>query len=200
MIAGFIVLVPLAVTYLILRLIVINLDDLFRPFAKGKLSILDFPGVGLVFVAVVLYVAGMVVTRRAGRRALGWQHAVLSRIPFVKSIYGVVSQITDALSSPLEKQFSRVVFVEWPRPGLLALGFVTGYYRSPIGEVPERVVVYIPTVPNPTSGNLAFMAPEEVRDAGMSVEEAMKLVFSGGIVLPPADERAQLRDRAEVDR
>ena len=191
MLAGFIVLVPLAVTYVILRLVFINLDDLFRPWVKDRLPIFDFPGVGLVFVVVVLYVVGGVVAVRLGRRAVTWQHAIFSRIPVVKSIYGVVSQVTEALSTPMEQHFSRVVFVEWPRPGFWALGFVTGRFRSPDGKGPDKVVVYVPTVPNPTSGNLAFVEVEDIVESDMSVEDAMKLVFSGGIILPGARRLAE---------
>ena len=182
MLAGFIVMVPLAVTYIVLRLVIINIDSAFRPLARGTL--LDFPGIGFVFVVVVLYIVGVLVAGRFGRRALGWQHAVLTRIPVVRSIYGVARQATAALSSPADQRFSRVVFIEWPRSGLWAMGFVTGHYKSGDAEAREKVVVYIPTVPNPTSGNLAFVEAEQVVDADMSVEDAMKVVFSGGIVLP----------------
>ena len=101
----------------------------------------------------------------------------------MKSIYGVAQQATDTLSSSMGHQFSRVVFIEWPRPGYKALGFVTGHLHSP-AEERAVLVVYVPTVPNPTSGNLAFVPEEDVVEMDMSVEEAIKAVFSGGIVLP----------------
>ena len=187
LLAGFVVMVPLAVTYVILRLVVLNLDDVVRPWARGRLSILDFPGIGFVVVVVALYLVGVLVAGRIGGRALGWQHAILGRIPVIKTIYGVVRQTTEALAAPMEQQFSRVVLVEWPRPNMWALGFVTGHYRPPGGGDAERkVVVYIPTVPNPTSGNLAFVTADQVIDTHMSMEDAMKLVFSGGLVIPPA--------------
>ena len=120
----------------------------------------------------------------AGRRAVSWQNAVLSRIPVVKSIYGVAKQATDSLTSPSGHQFSRVVFIEWPRQGLLALGFITGHCPSPTADGTDLLVVYIPTVPNPTSGNLAFVTEDKVIETKLTVEEAMKIVFSGGMVLP----------------
>ena len=107
---------------------------------------------------------------------------MLSRVPVVKSIYGVAKQAADALSSPLDRQFHRVVFLEWPRPGVRAMGFVTGHWGSP-GE-DKMVVVYIPTVPNPTSGMLAILPENDVVETDITVEDAMKMVFSGGIVLP----------------
>ena len=187
--SGFLVLIPLIVTFLIIRFIFIFVDGFFRgergiirPWIEG--TPLDFPGFGVAIVLVILYVIGVLVTARAGRKALDWQGVVLSRIPVVKNIYGVAKQATDNFSGPGGHGFSRVVFIQWPRKGVKALGFVTGRCYSPDVEGGELLVVYIPTVPNPTSGNLAFVAEEEIIETDISVEDAMKLVFSGGIVLP----------------
>ena len=109
---------------------------------------------------------------------------MLSRIPVVKNIYSVANQATQALSTPLEHQFSRVVFIEWPRPGVRALGFVTGHIHARSERQQGTVVIYIPTVPNPTSGMLAWINEEDVMETDITVEDAMKVVFSGGIVLP----------------
>ncbi len=103
--------------------------------------------------------------------------------PVVKNIYGVAKEATDTLSGPMRHRFSRVVFLEWPRRGYMALGFVTGHFHSPV-ERKMLLVVYIPTVPNPTSGNLAFVPEEEIIETDLTVEDAMKVVFSGGIVMP----------------
>ena len=183
-ISGFLVLVPLLVTYLVLRLVFNYVDGFFRPMVSG--TILDFPGIGVAFTLVLFYAVGALVSGEAGRRAIDWQNAVLTRIPVVRSIYGVARQATDALSSPMGHNFSRVVFVEWPRPGTMAMGFVTGHCHSPDGTGETLVAVYIPTVPNPTSGMLTFVSPEELTEPDITIEEAMKAVFSGGIVLPSA--------------
>ena len=188
--SGLFILIPLIVTALIIRFIVVSVDEVFR--GEGgfftrliKDTPLDFPAVGIVFLVLVLYVVGLLVSGRRGSMVLAVESAVLTRIPVIKSIYGVVRQITETLSSPSDRHFSRVVFVEWPRPGCRALGFVTGHSHGSEDEE-TFLVVYIPTVPNPTSGNLAFVPERDVVEGNMTVEEAMKLVFSGGIVLPSA--------------
>ena len=185
---GLLVLIPLIVTLLILRFVVVSVDEVFRGeggFIEDDHA-LDFQGVGLVFLVLGLYAVGLLVSvGRVGRAIVRLENAVLSRIPVVKSIYGVARQITDTLASPMGHRFSRVVFIEWPRQGYMAIGFVTGHCDSPSGEA-TLLVVYIPTVPNPTSGNLAFVSEDDIIETGMTVEEAMKLVFSGGIVLPDA--------------
>ena len=185
MASGLVVLIPLLVTILILQFVVVSLDGVFRGDG-GLLSRtgLNFPGVGVVVLVVVLYGMGLIVSGRVGRRrVVQWQGAVLSRIPIVKSIYSVAHQATEALTSSTGHRFSRVVFLEWPREGFLALGFVTGHCHLPVQE-DTLIVVYVPTVPNPTSGNLAFVSEREIIETDMSVEDAMKVVFSGGIVLP----------------
>ena len=137
-----------------------------------------------MFALVGLYVVGALVASRLGSRVFSWQAVVLSRVPVVKNIYSLAKQTADAIYSPSGNRFSRVVFLEWPRPGVRALGFVTGHSHLPRDDR-RLLVVYIPTVPNPTSGNLAFVPEDDVVEAGLTVEEAMKVVFSGGIVLPP---------------
>jgi uncharacterized membrane protein len=185
MASGFVVLVPLLVTILILQFAFVYTDSIFR--GEGGLlsrTPLNFPGIGVITLVVILYGMGLVVSGRVGRRrVVQWQGAVLSRIPIVRSIYGVAHQATEALASPGGHRFSRVVFLEWPRAGFMALGFVTGHCHLP--EKQETLmVVYIPTVPNPTSGNLAFVSERDIIETDMTVEDAMKVVFSGGIVLP----------------
>ena len=162
-VSGFLVVVPLGVTFLIFRFVVTYLDDILRP--RFENTPLDFPGIGLVVIVIALYMIGAIVSARLGRKAFDVQHAVLT----------------------MERQVNRVVFVEWPRPGYRAIGFVTGYMSGAGGEGSDWVIVYVPTVPNPTSGNLAFVSENDVIDTDITVEEAMKTVFSGGIIPPPGN-------------
>ena len=185
MASGFVVLIPLLVTILILQFAFVYIEGVFRGEGGLFSRIPTFPGVGVVTLVVILYVMGLLVSGRVGRRrVVQWQGAVLSRIPIVRSIYGVAHQATEALMSPSGHRFSRVVFLEWPRAGFMALGFVTGHCHLP-EQQETLMVVYIPTVPNPTSGNLAFVSERDIIETDMTVEDAMKVVFSGGIVLPP---------------
>lgn len=193
-ISGFLVLGPVLVTFLVLRLFFVYVDGFFAPIVRG--TVLDFTGFGVIVTLALFYVVGAFF---AGRRLQAAQDAILTRIPVVRNIYGVARQATDALTSPGGHRFSRVVFVEWPRPGVRALGFVTGHLHSGSDDQAMMVVVYIPTVPNPTSGNLAWVPEEEVIESSMSVEEAMKVVFSGGIVLPQESEIQRLKAPVQRD-
>ena len=186
--AGFIILIPLLVTILILLFLFYTVDDIFRgdrgffsPFING--TRLDFPGIGVVISIIIFYLIGLIVGGRLGRKISAIERTTLMWIPLVGTIYGLIRQITETLSAPVTNRFNRVVFIEWPRIGYMAIGFVTGQFFDNQKNT-EILVVYVPTVPNPTSGNLAFVPQKDVVETDLNVEEAMKLVFSGGIVIP----------------
>ena len=188
--SGFMMFVPILVTYLVLRFLVGYTDGLLAPL----LNLLPFnaPGLSLLLLFIIFYFSGLVLSPRVGKVTMAAQHAVFSRIPVVKSIYGLTEQVAGHLSS--YNEFSRVVLVEWPKPNVFALGFVTGQCALK-GDQGDRIAIYIPTVPNPTSGMFALMSKTEVFDTEISVEEALKLVLSGGIVLPDKLQNVDVKAR-----
>lgn len=179
--AGFIVILPLGITVFLIAVVQGFLDKWIRPRVDG--SWVDFTGIGVVIIVLSSYLIGLLVTWRLGRVAVDWQRLILSRIPVFKSVYSIVSQATESFSLPTGRKFNRVVFIEWPRPGMLAMGFVTGFLPPDESGKP-KVVVFLPQSPNPTTGNLVFVGEEDVVDAKMSVDAAMRAIFSAGIVLP----------------
>ena len=180
-VAGLLQLVPLIVTVIVLLFIVNRADGYVRqlPFVEGEPW--DVTGIGIAAVVVAFYIVGLLTIFRFGRWIVNFVGEVLLRVPVVKVIYRLMLQVTNVAAS--EYGFSRVVFVEWPREGMIAMGFVTGRVQSKKKEH-TLVTVYIPTVPNPTSGNMAFVHEDDVLETDLSVDAAMKLVFSGGFVLP----------------
>ena len=179
--AGLMDLLPLLVTIIVLVFIIDYADGFIKTLGFIEDRPWDFPGVGLVVLIVVFYLAGLVLITGLGRKIMEFKDTVLSMIPIVRTIFGVTQQATTVLTS--EYNFSRVVFLEWPREGMAAMGFVTGRVFSP-DHSQSLVLVYIPTVPNPTSGNMALVIEDDVMETDLTVQDAMKLVFSGGIVLP----------------
>ncbi len=201
---GLIELVPLLVSAVVILFIIRWTDQFIRPlnFVAGRPW--DFPGLGILVAILVFYLVGILISTSFGRTIMTWKNAVLEAIPVVKTIYGVTQQATQSMTSQF--RFTRVVFLEWPRDGMVAIGFVTGRaYREKRGmeggdEPQSLVVVYIPTVPNPTSGNLAFVMEDDLMETDMTVEDAMKIVFSGGIVLPSSVSLARLpRVRSDAE-
>ncbi len=185
---GLLELVPLLVTAIaVFWLIGVTEGVRDWPFIEG--TILDRPGIGLVVLAIVFYLVGLLAIFGVGQLLLNGIHRLMNFIPVVRTLYGVTEQAMASVGS--RANFSRVVFIEWPRDGMMAMGFVTGRARAP-GREEDLVSVYVPTVPNPTSGNMAFVLEDDVVETDMSVEDAMKLIFSGGIVLPESVSMARM--------
>ncbi len=184
---GLMELFPLLVTILVIAVIIRYADSFvlplikFLPWEAPLIGGLTFTGVGLIVLAILFYLTGLAISSSLGKAFFRITGKVLTRTPLVGSIYGLTQTVATVMSS--QYRFSRVVFLEWPREGMIAMGFVTGRAISPsTGE--SVVVIYIPTVPNPTSGNMAIVVEDDVFETDLSVEDAMKMVFSGGIVLP----------------
>jgi len=138
-----------------------------------------FYGLGMITGIIIVYIVGLLATNVMGHHLIRWGDDLLSRIPLVKSIYVSSKQLTSVLKDG-KSTYRRAVFVEWPRQGVLAVGFVTA---EVVRQGKRLVVVYVPTMPNPTSGFALFFHEDEVLDSGMTVEEAVKFVVSGGMVV-----------------
>ncbi|BCG47756.1 Uncharacterized membrane anchored protein [Citrifermentans bremense] len=183
-ITGLFVVVPLGITIFILKFLFNFADGILGTYLDSLLSVfLDnpyhIPGLGMLTGAIVIYFSGALATNVMGTRIIRWWDQLLSRIPVVKSIYGSSKQLTQVFKEG-KSSYRRAVFVEWPRPGVRAVGFVTAEVERQ-GE--KLVVVYVPTMPNPTSGFALFFKEAEVHDCGMTVEDAVKFVVSGGAVV-----------------
>lgn len=186
---GLIEIAPTLITIIVVVALIGYADTFIRPHLANVPPVhvfemdlsLDFPGVGIVIGIIVSYIIGLFISSRIGMNCMRGVDRIMLRIPFVKSVFGVSRQIMTSMTS--QYNFSRVVFIEWPRENMIAMGFVTGRaYSEKTGEA--MAVVYVPTVPNPTSGNMALVLEDHIIETDMSVEDAMKLVFSGGISLP----------------
>jgi uncharacterized membrane protein len=183
-VAGLLILIPLGITLFILKFLFNVADGILGPYlAKLFIAVTRhdtyIPGMGMVTGVVVIYLTGLLATNVMGTQILKWWDSFLSKIPLVKSIYTSSKQLTKVFSEG-KTSYRRAVFVEWPRRGVRAVGFVT----AEIERSGERfVVVYVPTMPNPTSGFALFFREDEVMECGMTVEEAVKFVVSSGVVV-----------------
>ena len=201
---GLIEIAPTLVTIIVVVALVGYADGFLRPHLAnippvkvwGLSLSLDLPGVGLVALIIVAYIVGLFISSGFGAKCMRGIDSVMLRIPFVKTVFGVSRQIMSSMTA--QYNFSRVVFIEWPRENMIAMGFITGRaYSDRTGE--SLAVVYVPTVPNPTSGNMALVLEDHIIETDMSVEDAMKLVFSGGISLPEDFALARVPFEHETD-
>lgn len=183
-VTGLFVVIPLGITIFILKFLFNFADGILGSYLDSLFSAIaheefHFPGLGMLTGAVVIYLSGLLATNVLGTQFLKWWDAFLSKIPLVKSIYTSSKQLTHVFKDG-KTSYRRAVFVEWPRKGVRAVGFVTAEVMRN-GE--RLVVVYVPTMPNPTSGFALFFREDEVLESGMTVEDAVKFVVSGGVVV-----------------
>jgi uncharacterized membrane protein len=188
--AGLLVIVPVAITVAVLQWIIGTLDQtlliLPESWRPDRLIGVHIPGFGVLLTLAILLVVGAVVSNFLGKKLVNWGDNLVSRIPVVRSIYSSVKQVSDTLFSPSGNAFRTAVLVQWPRPEVWTIGFVTGV---PGGDVTNYLVgdylsVYVPTTPNPTGGYFVMLRKSDCVELKMSVDEALKYVISMGVVVP----------------
>ena len=190
LLAGLLVLVPLAITVWVLDWIVSTLDQtlqiLPRNWHPDYLIGVHVPGFGVLLALAIVLLIGAVASNFFGRKLVGWWDALLGRIPIVRSIYSSVKQVSDTLFSENGNAFRKAVLVQWPREGVWTIAFQTG---TPGGDVvnhlgPDYLSVYVPTTPNPTGGYFIMLKASDCIELNMSVDEALTYVISMGVVSP----------------
>jgi uncharacterized membrane protein len=189
LIAGILVMLPVAVTVFVFRAVFRLLDNTLGPIF-GAFGI-QIPGLGFVSGIILILVAGGMASNVVGHRFVRAFDNLMLRIPFARTIYSATKQFSDTLLRQNRAAFRQAVLLEWPRAGLYTVGFVTGETRGEAQEkTRERVInVFVVTTPNPTTGFLCLVPESQVVPLEMSVEDALKLVVSAGIVTPPYREQ-----------
>lgn len=147
---------------------------------------ISIPGLGLLVVFLGLILVGALTAGLVGRFFVRSSERILNNMPVVRSVYGAIKQILETVLQNKATAFRQVVLIEYPRPDIWALGFVSGPTRGEVRRRLDRelVNVFLPTTPNPTSGFLLFVPKADVQVMKMTIEEGIKLVVSGGIVTP----------------
>ncbi len=182
--AGILLIVPVAVTVAVLRVLFGFFDDWMQPFAREIFG-RPIPGLGLLLTVLLVWITGVLSTNFAGKKLLELFDRVLENLPLVRTVYTASKQLVDAVSPGGRRAFRKVVLVEFPKKGTFALGFVTGDGLGPLPA--DMISIYVPTALNPTSGFLVFARESDILDPRLSVEEGIKLVVSGGVVRPPGN-------------
>ena len=194
LVAGVLVMLPIGITALVLKFVF----DLLTPILQPLTDLLPGPdvyGTGLVALLLLIYLVGLVAAFVIGRRLINLAHRVMEVIPLVKGIYSTTRTAVQVLSRSGRSgngdgsaPYSGVVLVEFPRPGIRSVGLVTSQMYDAEGQ--EVLCVFVPTTPIPSSGFLVIVPTSQVTHLDMSVEEAMAVVVSGGILSERMFERS----------
>ena len=181
---GFLVAFPLVVTIFFARFIFGLLDRWFRPISRQAFGF-EIPGIGFLLFMVLLFLLGVVATNVFGGRVLGFLERRLSWIPLLSPVYGSARQITEAIQIRRSTEFRKVALLDFPRRGMRSVGFVTQEFAHPTRFCAEPcALVFVPTTPNPTTGFLVAVPQRELDVLDISVEQAVKLLISGGLLTP----------------
>ncbi|MGD8279599.1 MAG: DUF502 domain-containing protein [Gemmatimonadota bacterium] len=183
--SGLVILIPLVITVAVIRFIFEFTSGILLPVIDPAFA--DWPALARAALSVgilliLVYMLGALATNIVGRRVLALGESVVLRVPLVKSVYSVSKQVVAAFQGQGRKAFKAVVFVEFPQPGMRAVGFVTSEVQREDGSVWNTV--FVPTTPNPTTGFLQLVPRESLEQTGFTVEEGIKMVMSLGVLIP----------------
>jgi len=190
-ITGILVLTPIILTVYVAWTFITFVDNLVVPivpidYRPSNYLPFSIPGLGLIIVFIFTTLVGSLATGLFGRTLIRIWEYILNRMPVVRSVYSAIKQILETVMAAQSDAFRQAVLVQYPRKGIWAIGFVTGSTKGEVGKkVSEKMInVFMPTTPNPTSGFLLFFPEKDLIYLKMSVEDALKLVVSGGMVIP----------------
>ncbi|MBZ0269599.1 DUF502 domain-containing protein [bacterium] len=192
LLAGIAVTVPAVATFLVLRFLFRSLDALLGPWIAQLIG-REIPGLGVLATVGLLLIVGVVATHYIGARLISTAERLFSRVPLVRRIYSASKEIVESATLSKRGAFRDVVMVEHPRRGSYSYGFVTSYTTRHEGDTPRRLAnVFVPGPPVPTTGVLVAVPVEDLFYVDLPVEDALKLILSGGMAAP-----ADLRERPQ---
>jgi len=187
---GLLILIPIFVTIYI-AIGMINFIDSIGNILPKKLNpetYLPFhiPGLGIIYTVILALTTGLLVRNYVGKKALGYWEMIVDKIPMVRVLYSALRQVSEAIFVKGDTQFKKVALIEYPRRGIYSLGFITGRvsHKLSANTHSQMIGVFVPTTPNPTSGFYLIVPEEDIINVDISIEDAFKLILSGGMVHP----------------
>ena len=188
LVTGAVLLAPVLGTLYLIFWVVRTLDGLFPLELRRRLFGGPVPGLGIVFALLLALLVGLFAHNFLGRRLVSWFDRAFQRVPLFGGTYGLIKQVFESVFSQGAESFQQAVLIEYPRPGMWAIAFVTSAHAAPGLPMPDGadpISVFVPTTPNPTSGYYLVVDRALVRELDMSVAEAFKLVVTMGIAKEP---------------
>jgi uncharacterized membrane protein len=183
-VSGVLVVVPLILTYIVLRFLFESIDGVLRPLLEHVLGYY-VPGLGIITTLCLIILAGVLTRNILGAQMYILGERLLTRMPVIRPVYSAAKQLLEAVALPSTDSFKEVVIVEYPRRGSYAIGFVTGRMELNLnGESRHFVSVFVPSTPTPVSGFVLLVPADEAIKVNMTVEDGVKFLVSGGVASP----------------
>ena len=200
LIAGLLVTIPAALTYMILSFVITRVDKAMKPVVAGVLGPQNIklmeewhiPGMGFLFLALFIIAVGLVGTNFIGKKIVVMGEKILHKIPVVRVIYTSIKKVVDTVSLTETPSFQEMVLITYPREPLKTLGIVCCDTPDGITEGEKMLNVFVPTSPNPTTGFLFMLPEKDTQPLKMSVEEGLKMIISFGMTNPESFQKPPL--------
>ena len=180
LLTGLITLLPLYLTYIVLKFFFKTLNDISEPILN-RLNI-EIPLLGIFLTLLLVLSIGIAVTNFLGRKFFEIGEKIVKKVPLVSSIYYSIKQILDTITNSSTDEFKGTVYIQYPRKGLWTMAFISGESISESGKTFFHL--FVPTTPNPTSGFFLMIPKEDAIESNMSVEDGLKTIISGGLLAP----------------
>tara|TARA_B100000029_G_scaffold162129_2_gene158129 strand:+ start:103 stop:702 length:600 start_codon:yes stop_codon:yes gene_type:complete len=180
-IAGFVALIPIVLTFYVFRFVYTLMNQMSNPIVKKYLNI-EIPFFGIFVIIISIYLLGLIVTNLIGKKILNMGELILKKVPLVSTIYITLKQITNTLALNTNHSFEGTVYIEYPKKDLWTIAFISGSSKNSTGV--EYYNLFVPTTPNPTSGFYIVIRKNKTIPTGISVEESLKTIISGGMLAP----------------
>lgn len=190
---GIVVIAPISLTLWLLWSVIGWIDGFVLPLVPGpwrpeQYIGINLRGVGVIFFLIFTVMVGWIAKGLMGRSLIGWGERLVDQMPVIRSVYNGLKQVAETVFAQQDSNFKKACLVQYPRPGVWALGFVATTAKGEIDRVVGRgepvLSVFVPTTPNPTSGFLLYISKSEVVELDMSIEDVAKLIISAGLVYP----------------
>ena len=196
LIAGLLVTIPAALTYMILSFVITRVDKAMKPVITGILGFENIkfmedwhiPGMGFLFLSIFIIAVGLVGTNFIGKKVVAMGEKLLHKIPVVRAIYTSIKKVVETVSLTETPSFQKMVLITYPREPLKTLGIVCCDTPEGISGSKKMLNIFVPTSPNPTTGFLFMLPEKDTQPLEMSVEEGLKMIISFGMTHPESED------------
>jgi uncharacterized membrane protein len=189
--SGVLIIVPLIITYIVLRFLFLNVDGLLSPLLNKVIGY-KIPGAGILVTLILIFIAGIFASSLIFSRLVSYGESLFLKIPIVRTVYGPAKQLVESFTLADKKAFKQVVLIQFPRQGIFTLGFVTKKISL---KNEDYFAVFVPSTPTPFTGWTLLFKEEEIIPLDISVEQGIKFFVSGGIASP---DKFPIKDKINI--
>ncbi|MEE8405449.1 MAG: DUF502 domain-containing protein [candidate division Zixibacteria bacterium] len=199
-ISGILVVVPIILTYVVIKFLFDTFDRLLQPFLFQLLGY-NLPGLGIAVTFLLILLAGLLTRNFIGAEIHRMVEKVLARLPIIRTIYSAAKQLLEAIALPSMNSFKEVVLIEYPRKEAYVICFISQKFKmEKDGQLRDFMAIFVPSTPTPISGMVIIVPAEDVIYLDMTIEEAIKYLVSGGVVSPAILRQKKRQPATELER